>query len=270
MHMSIKKDGFLTVEASIFLPIFLLAMLSLVSVIRMAGVEATAMKLYAVEATQIAKEAYVTQIEEISTVDQSAPFKEMVYGALIRSRLKETINQSKEPIGNPGLEHFQYLYSENGMDGLISGTLSYHIELPLPIFHRELEYGEKLLYRGFIGSTTSQTALGFLRMEQEEESKIIYVFPRAGEKYHEIGCRILESYAEEHLLTNAIKQQYHPCPICKAGTLSIGSKVYYFPDTGEAYHRSRCPLVDRFTIPMERSEAIEKGYEPCVICGGGE
>lgn len=253
------------VEAALILPIFLLALLSLILLIPIAGVEAEAWVIYAEETQKIAKEAYIT--EQIDSEEQLA-LATVLISQLQERRISERIKRDLELAKEVDLTKFRYLYSKDGMTGLISGTLSYRIKIPLPILHRQLRFTRHLVSRGFIGSKDPAEPFGFDPMEAIEESSIVYVFPRAGEKYHKQTCSLLHAHAVESFLTPRLKNMYQPCSICMAESLSLGSKVYVFPNTGEVYHRSTCPLVERYVVPMEWVEAIREGYEPCAYCGG--
>lgn len=265
-HRSTK--GFLMVEAALILPIFILALLFLILLIPIAGVEAETLVIYAEETQKTAKEAYIT--EQVKTEDQFA--EEILTSAiterLLESRISKRINTELQLAKEVDLTEFRYLYSEDGMTGLISGTLSYWVDIPLPFVKRQLRFTRQLVSRGFIGATDHTDPLGFDLMESVEASSTVYVFPRAGEKYHNQTCRLLHAQAVETFLTPGLKKEYQPCSICMAESLPLGTKVYVFPNTGEVYHRSTCPLVDRYVVPMELVDAIRDGYKPCSYCRG--
>lgn len=51
------------------------------------------------------------------------------------------------------------------------------------------------------------------------------------------------------------------------------SYVYVFPKYGERYHIQGCFTMERYPenyFPMDRKEAEEKGYSPCLVCIGNE
>lgn len=50
-------------------------------------------------------------------------------------------------------------------------------------------------------------------------------------------------------------------------------QIYVFPKYGERYHIAGCKMFRIYPdnyIVMFKNEAIEKGYTPCKLCGGGE
>lgn len=265
-----RKKGHITVEAAIFLPLFILAMLSLICLIRMIGIEENVMRVYTDEASGIAKEAYIAELKEVPEEIGIETISGVAHEAIFRIRLYERIQEEENRgVFDLRLMEFKYLYESSGVSGLISGNLSYKTKIPLPIgFKRVLEFEERLLFRGFIGADSNYKPMPYQKMETEEESEIVYVFPRAGERYHKPSCSVIKVCPKEVFLSPKIKNEFTPCRLCRPDQTSNGSKVYCFDKSGKAYHRGNCPLVDRYVIPMEKEEAIEKGYTPCKVCGG--
>ena len=42
--------------------------------------------------------------------------------------------------------------------------------------------------------------------------------------------------------------------------------IVYITKTGEKYHRAGCRYLSQSSIPIQRSEAIKKGYTACSVC----
>ncbi len=42
--------------------------------------------------------------------------------------------------------------------------------------------------------------------------------------------------------------------------------IVYITRTGEKYHRAGCRYLSKSQIPIERSQAISRGYTPCSVC----
>ena len=42
--------------------------------------------------------------------------------------------------------------------------------------------------------------------------------------------------------------------------------IVYIINTGTKYHRAGCRYLSKSSIPIERKEAIAKGYTPCSVC----
>lgn len=260
------RTGMMTVEAAIFFPIFFLSLLSFVSVIPMVGTQETVVREFTLEAMEVAQEAYLTKMAGEDSEQLVEPFGAKIARERMENHLQNQLSADKR-IGKLSLIEFQYLFTDAEITGLIRSTLGYEFKIPIPLLSRQLEFGTSILYRGFIGSETSTTGRTFEAMETEEESKIVYVFPRAGEKYHRPECRVIHSHANEVFITASLKSVFAPCPVCNAETIPIGAKAYCFPN-GTVYHRGICPIVDRYVVAMEKETAEELGYLPCMICGG--
>jgi micrococcal nuclease len=50
------------------------------------------------------------------------------------------------------------------------------------------------------------------------------------------------------------------------GEQNKASDIVYITATGTKYHRAGCSYLSKSSIPIERKEAIAKGYTPCSVC----
>lgn len=244
------KKGFLSVEASIFVPVFVIAVLTFGYLIKVAVAQENIMHVMADEARRLSMYSYNIKAAPIF----SAGIKDRILGE--NSDIDETY-----------IESFRYLFSNAGKDDLIGIRVSSRIKVKLPIvFHDRVDVSDTLLFRAFTGREFIPEELCFDDMEEEEEAHIVWVFPTAGERYHEEGCGYINVAAKQAILTKEITRGYKPCALCAAGELSSGSVIYYFPGSGEAYHKGSCFIVDRYVISMDEEDAIKKGYTPCSKC----
>jgi hypothetical protein len=124
--------------------------------------------------------------------------------------------------------------------------------------------------RAFVGTTASGDKMPLSELEDGGDSNIVWVFPRAGEKYHAEKCSVIKNHPKEMLLSSRIRRSYKSCKLCKPADAADGSLVYVFPAAGEAYHLGDCFIVERYVISMDRQDAREKGYTACAKCGGGD
>jgi hypothetical protein len=154
------------------------------------------------------------------------------------------------------------------MSGMISADLNYDVNIRFPIpFYKELPVSESLMMRGFIGKKEDADPLSFEELETEKKSELVWIFPRAGGKYHGENCIYIKSEPRQVIMTYQIRKNYNPCSLCHSGNLPDGSLAYCFR-TGEAYHGGSCPIVDKYVISIEKEEAIARGYTACSKCGG--
>ncbi len=177
-------------------------------------------------------------------------------------------NENCDNIVSVDIDEFRYLIGYTGLDGLISMDLNYDVNIRLPIqFVDRLPVSESILFRGFIGRLEQNDPLPFEEMEKMKESNLVWIFPRAGGKYHREDCICIISEPRQEFMTNRIKRSYDPCSICNSRGTANGSLVYCFR-TGKVYHTSDCPIVDKYVISIEKEEAIKRGYGACMKCGG--
>ncbi len=193
----------------------------------------------------------------------------LIHGAIFELRILNRLKEETVSLKDASLNRFEYLYSDEKTSGLIHCGIRYGVELPLPLeFHRQLQFEQRLLFRGFIGVSGDGEGMGFERMETQDDAFTVYVFPRAGERFHQLNCRVIEVYPRETVLSPTIRKQYSPCKICDAASLPFGCRVYCFDTAGKAFHKGSCPTVDRYVIGLDREEALDKGYTSCAYCGG--
>ncbi len=247
------KKGFLTVEAAIFLPIFIIGVLTLAYLIKFMTIQEAAFHSFSDEARVLSSEA---------TRNLLAPSS---FESNLISRLYE---ENGNNISNVDLDNFYYLYA-NVKPGMISMDLNYDVNVKLPIpFYKKMPVSESLMVRGFIGKKMSNEPLTFEEMEKEKESKLVWIFPKSGKKYHKENCTFISSKPREMIMSNRVRKNYKACSICHSKNIKNGELVYCFPKYGESYHTENCPTIDKYVISIEKEEAIRKGYTPCSKCGG--
>ena len=252
-HDQMGHNGYLTVETAIFLPIFIIGVLTFAYLIKFLSIEESIFHSFTDEARLLGSEARIN------------PLNAVLFESAVKSRIYD---ETEENVSSVNIEHFLYLYPVQGMSGMISMDLNYDVNVRLPIqFAKTLPVSESLMFRGFIGKDESLNPMNFEEMEKVTESDLVWIFPRAGGKYHGENCVCIKSEPKQMILTNKIKREYEPCSICDSETMTLGSLVYCFR-TGNSYHRGSCPIVDKYVISIEKEEAIKKGYTPCLKCGG--
>jgi hypothetical protein len=241
----------LTVETAIFLPIFIIGVLTFSYLIKFMAVQEGIFHSFADEARVLCAEASFNPLD--------AP--------LFEPKLADRIyDENGNSVSDVNIEHFLYLYPARGLSGLISMDLSYKVNVKLPIlFFEKLPVSESLLFRGFIGKKEYNVPMPFSEMEKEKKSELVWVFPRAGGKYHSENCTYISSEPKQTVMSAQIRRKYSRCSICSSGTLENGRLVYCFK-TGSSYHTGACPIVDKYVISIEKEEATKDGYTACSKC----
>lgn len=253
MKRVINKKGSVTVETAIFLPIFILALVSLV---------------YYINVFSVQENVYYCTFEEMSRLASKSSV--VKYSPGFTKQLKSRIKEENPVITDLEINRFRYLYWDGDMDNLISVDGSYSLELQLPTgFGHLYPFDVKVKGRGFTGLRKNGDLMSFEEMESEGLWEPVWVFPMSGEKYHTSTCTYVRANARELVLNSEIKRKYEPCSLCDADTLTQGTLVYCFLENGSVYHRNTCRQIERYAMEMNKTDAVDKGYTPCSKCGGG-
>ena len=248
------KRGSISVETAIILPLVILGILTVAYLIKINCMSETVMSVASDEARRLGIEAY-TPAGRLSA---------LTFSSELEHRIQEETNC---PIVE--VNHFKYLHSNGYMDRLISFDIDYKMDGKFPIsFYGSIWGKDRILTRAFVGSDRYDCLRGFSKMEEEEESELVWIFPVAGKKYHRAECSYIKVAASQTILTGNIKKRYKSCSICHSGGLTKGSIIYCFYHSGESYHRPDCSTVERYVTEIEKSEAVRRGYTPCMKCGG--
>ena len=252
-YLQSNKKGFLTVEAAIFLPIFIIGVLTFAYLIKFMAVQEAVFHSFTDEAKVLSSEASINPL--------AAPLFEI--------NLKDRIyDENGDNISSADVDNILYLYHTQGMTDMISMDLNYAVNIKLPIqFYQKLPVSESLLFRGFVGKEENTASLPYEEMETEKKSDLVWIFPRAGGRYHSENCTYITSEPKQMIMSQMIRRKYQSCSICDSYNLSNGSLAYCFK-TGQSYHTGTCPIVDKYVISIEKEEAIERGYIACLKCGG--
>jgi hypothetical protein len=248
------KKGSYTLEAAIFLPLFIVGILTLGFTIRMIATAENITFAATDEARLAAGYAYNIPM---------APF--------FPSNLENRIIDENPDTSHVDVGEFRYLYQSREADGLISFRLNYWIGTGLPLGMIDgMDVSQQYRCRGFIGRTAEGTPISFDEMEQNSLAIMVWLFPEGGKKYHRRSCTFVSSYPIQIILNQEIRKRYEPCPKCGSADAEDGTLVCCFQAYGEAYHLQSCPTVDKYVISMEKNQAEARGYTPCLKCGGIE
>lgn len=236
-----EKKGSILTEATVFLPFFIIAAVTLVSLCRACWIDimtvSTVEELLRKSSVSVLGTEYFhadTELEENG-----------VYGGTLRIWKEEALTE--------GFEKVRFCYDT---------------ELHLPVaFVNRILLPNALPFCRWDGHSISGASLSFDEMQKDETGRTVCVFPRAGGKYHAPDCRYVRSSGVSRVLDRALMDQYSSCPLCTDGTEAEGTRVYIFP-FGYSYHRQECSSVTRYVIEMDRQDAVCKGYTACSVCGG--
>jgi hypothetical protein len=248
------KKGSYTLEAAIFLPLFIVGILTLGFTVRMISTGENITFAAVDEARLASKYAYNIPV---------AP--------LFSNRLESRIIDENVSASSIRVTGFHYLYNSDENDGLISFRLNYWLDPGLPLGMTDgIGMTQQYRCRGFIGRSADGTPVSFDEMETVAAASMVWVFPEGGKRYHTRSCTFVASYPAQMILNQELRNKYAPCEKCETESIENGTQVYCFQEYGESYHRLSCPTIDKYIIAIEKNQAEARGYTPCLKCGGNK
>jgi hypothetical protein len=260
MKKFINRRGSLAVETAIFLPLFLIAVLTLGYLIRICGISENVYHSACDESLLIAAKGDI-------------PVRLLTYKKDLTARVMDENSKDLD-----GVEVDKFLYRVPYVDvtngraytNLIGTTLDVDVKYRLPhLFRSTDKLSLTVISRAFVGHrNTGAEKTSFDEMEKDDDGELVWVFPRAGEKYHGENCSFIKNNPREVILDYKIRKKYSPCKLCKPNDAPNGRLVYCFPKSGGAYHLGECHTVKKYVISMTEEEAKSEGYRACKTCGG--
>lgn len=243
------EKGSITVEAALAVPIFFLAVVSLLYLLEIMAIRTAVHAGLQAAGHKAAAEAY-----PIAAIFPSELENDIVH-AIGAERLERSIVEG----GSSGIHcEGSYISPTTGI-GVIKAH--YEVKLPLPIFAvPPVEYEETMRIKAWTGYEKNA-----FDMSNEE---IVYV-TETGLVYHRnYHCTYLDlsihrvEVSETGELRNQDGGKYYPCEKCFHGVVDGA----YITDTGNRYHASlSCSKLKRTVYAVPLSEAAGKGA--CSRCG---
>jgi|GEM_PF-322667 len=256
---SAKNRGSIAVEAAIMIPLLVVGILTLGYLLKFCMVSEGVHHALTDEAHLIMTEASASGFTAIGKTQEL----ELRIKGESRGEI-DNINTSRFLYRVVGLSRGGVLYTD-----LIAASVSFDTPVKLPrLFPGEVSGERTALCRAFVGLEQGGAAKPFSEMERNDNEDTVWVFPRAGERYHGEHCPYIENNPREVLLDPVIRSRYSPCKLCKPEGRRDGTVVYCFETSGRAYHTGECTLVDRYVIEIGKEDAEAQGYTPCSKCGG--
>lgn len=245
-----RKAGYITLEAAIMLPVFIMALAMLCFIIRYAIICENAYAVVADETEKLIQELY------LSGTGVPAPIG-------IKHRLEENLPQLSGVEVSP--VYYDIFFKD--ADSARKITFSFGMKTPFEgTFAAVPVYSQSITFRPFIGCDNSAAA--FEKADEAEAYHEVWVFPRAGEKYHSPDCRFIVNYPRQCILSAGVRLAHKPCRLCGAASAGNGSVVYCFYSKDSKYHTAECSTVDKYVISMDEEDAKAAGYTACKVCGG--
>lgn len=246
------KKGYIIVEAAIFMPVLIIGLCSLCFMIKYG---------------MLCEKAYVIAMDETKTLmrDMYTPAAAPEGPGKLEERLETELSHVESADVSGVMPQFPFPMA----DSVKRWKISFSVGLPVHIdvgTGSTAPAGFAVVFRPFVGKDNSSAS--FESPEEPEVYREVWVFPKAGERYHTPACSFVQRTPRQMLLTQGVKLKYSPCKLCSAAGLPNGSVVYCFKSEGSKYHRASCGLVESYVMSMDKSDAEAKGYTPCKVCGG--
>ncbi len=240
-QLKCKKGGYI-LEATVIFPIFILSLIALVSIVGIIG--------------NCEKSIFqASDLAQFSSIQRYYTKSDPIFPL----RLTSSVEEKNGLIEKSRIYWYREGFRENGIDELVKFKLNNSFE--------RIDFEVDIVFRSFNGHENISDGEPRDSFERAEESEEVYIFPHSGKKYHDENCRYVKESYMQGFLSPGISKKYSPCSRCSPDA-SAGNIVYYFPSSGEHYHGADCTHVDKYTVIIEKSDAIEKGYSPCSVCGG--
>lgn len=246
------KQGSVTVEASIGIPLFLLAAVCLIWMIEVRSIRISVANASLSAAKSAAEDTAVIPV--LNTVRLKSD--------IVALMGEERIGRSIIVGGSSGISCWKSYISP--FTGDMEITVEYQVQLPVPLFGSPLaEQKESFSLSAWTGSSNTG-------QENGGDSDIVYITDN-GTVYHEDPrCTYLELTIrfvpadELDYMRNAWGSRYQACDKCVFGQAMTG---VYITEDGTKYHNSlSCSGLKRTVHAVERSEV--EGMGGCIRCSG--
>lgn len=247
--VSASKKGSITVEAAMAVPIFFLAVVSLLYLMEIMAIQTSIRSGLQYAGKQAAKDAAVVTVIMPSHIESD------VIHAVGPERLERSIVVG----GSGGIScNRSRMSAKTGIGELV---VTYKVRLPIPMFRiQPIEYQEKMRIKAWTGYEKT----GF----EMNDDTTVYI-TETGLVYHkdylcthlDLSIRMVAA-SELNSLRNVGGGKYYPCEHC----MRNGGGSVYITDTGDRYHGSlSCSGLKRTIYAVPLSEVIGKGA--CSRCG---
>lgn len=271
---SLWKKGSLTVEAAFVFPLFLFAMVTLMTPFSMMNRQRQVQAVVESVCEDLCRLAYVGYELKEKKTEIKLPEEEGLdfgeHGLDEAAMMAYAQIQIRQKLDMTKIQKLSLLKSEFlNEDEMVILTANYELKLPFSVFGM---LGIPMTSRSSRRAWTGRDG-GWLEEGKEdgnEEDEIVYVGKNSTRYHQSRTCHYLynklTSVSREEIedQRNASGGKYYPCAVCKGGT---GGQVYIMA-SGTSYHgSSSCTSIIAYVRAVKKSEVVHLGA--CSYCSGG-
>ena len=270
-----------TLEASLVIPIFIFAIMSVMYLIQIVGLQLNISQALYNNSRKVSKYAYVCEHKENSEKgDDSSEYKQVIKeglgislatGMVLNELGDDFISKSHIVGGKVGFNFLASKILDNNQD--IELTVKYAVKNPFVLFGKStFTFNQSAVSCAWLGREPGQEYGA-----QGEKDMIVYITVN-GEVYHKSKtCTYLQpsvkslSYGEIDKARNSNGGKYYICEKCEKasgykGDKSVTSKTIYITDYGDRYHTDiNCSNINRNILAVPFSSVSER--RACSKCG---
>ncbi len=242
-----KRGGYI-VEAAVILPVFILAVIMMMS---------------SIPVISDGENTLFSVSDELRFESVKAALYENQQ--TMNLRIRNRVMSEKDRFSEFYILKSRYMYTKSGIDDLI--TVQYQLKHRGRDFMNlfgEAVFDETITIRSYTGTVHQESPI----TPDKNESYQVYIFPEWGQKYHNETCSYVKGSYQMQYLNDKIKGGYDACRLCDARSAQTGSPVFTFEKYGKVYHLQMCRTVERYYVKIGKYKAEQRGYTPCSKCGG--
>lgn len=262
-HAALYMEGSLTLEASIVLPVYVLAIIVLMFFIQAIQIQMRIQNALTNQTIKIAGYAYYIDVTGIPDVPENFLEAEYIKSSVINELGEDFFETAYISNGKKGFS----LNLSNIMDnGIIDVAIQYYMNVPYDMFGLgKIPFVARARCRAWTGDGTSS---------EEWNTTMVYVTEKGTVYHRERECTYIKSdilscvFSEISNVRNSSGAIYYPCSLCCVGEIRQGSEIYY-TKYGTRYHSLYyCTNLQNNVFAVSLDEAKEK-YRACSKCGDG-
>lgn len=256
-----KNKGYITVEASLLVPLFLFFMLAMSGIFMVLLAEAHIHQSLAAATDYVAEYCYLEQklFEEDMKNEAKSPvnIEKLIDTMIIKQQLDKYIGNDfyvKKVISGGKSGIFVKVQKDKNNSKIMKVTASYQAMINLPLLgNYSIHLSNQIKQKAFVG---------FTEEEYNNDDCFVYVTPNR-EAYHmRRDCTHL--MLDVNTVSSSRKEGYFPCFYC--GIAESGKRIY-IAKNGEVYHNRRDCVGLKRTVRRVKRSGIE-GIGVCERCGG--